>query len=797
MRSKPFLIVSVSILILAFPIYKIVQACSDGPSPYDYYPQFFSPNVTNQPSFIPFQYTAELKYYDEWYDFTSDESLPDANITAWRSFTGNTVSVADLDSFIYSFSWQQLKRLYGQTEKGIATMEASPLSLNGFTAYIRKNKDLETLGYLMYAKQCEPYVAIGQDDWSVLNTDSAKMARLQKNGQQLYAVCKKDFIKERYAFQILRLAFQQHKYKDVLKLYSDMIGDEKKEGSDIFVRSLALKAGALFRLNRRPEAAYLYSLVFDRTVNNKRSAFISFDWATGKDVADVLPLCKTNHERAVLYLMDGLRCYGQALPQINAAFAADPEVDGLDVLVTREINKIEERYQAPALLRQRNVQPLIWYYDYYWVSDIDSATKAQMGNWQAYASQLNAFCQKAAKAGNVSRPAFWQLSSAYLYYVQGQMPAAKQFIAQANKGALTSQEQELRDAITVLVTIKEAGKMNSTTEAQLLPLLQSMEQRGLTNSSTTKVYRDVMATALSSAYLHNGDTMKAIFCLSRLNRTKDGQFEADPDFMDLPGSLLSRLSPQKIATIRGFLAAKNKTPFEQWLLQGNYYTPEVLTDLEATKQLRNYQFAKAAKLMETLPKNFYTKNLPNPFIAPVKDIMDLWSEDTSDNISKLKFAQEMLELSKRTDPSGMFAFGEGLYSMSYYGKAHQASVYYRSTYDGAAYFAGPDRAAIPSDQTEYYSLNKAEQVFVQVAAQTKDPELKAKSLWMAAKCWQKSCPSQSTYNAWDDKGPDAYYSNALLNPYFPLFRIVASQSEYGREALRTCDYLKDYLKKGK
>lgn len=793
MRSKVFLIITVSILVLAFPIYKIVQACSDGPDPYDYYPQFFNPSIAGQPAFFSFQYTALLNYYDEWNDYSEEDgALPDANIAAWRSFTGNTVSEADIDSFVYSFTWDQLNRLYKQTEKGMATLEASPLSLNGFSGFIRKNRDLETLGYLMYAKQCEPYVAIGQDDWSVPNTDSVKMARLQKNGQQLYAACKKDFIKERLAFQILRLAFQQHKYKEVLKLYSSMIGDEKKEGSDIFVRSLALKAGALFRLNRKPEAAYLFSLVFDRTTNSKRSAYISFDWATGEDVADVLPFCKTNHERAVLYLMDGLRKYNQAMPQIKAAFAADPRVNGLDVLVTREINKIEERFQALSLLRQRNLSPQAWYFDNYWANSADSAAQVEAQQWKVYAAQLNGFCREAATDAGTARAAFWHLASAYLYYVEGQLGKSRQQIAQVALEKSDSKEQRFLAILQTLLVIKESGRMNPKTEAKLLPLLQEIEMRG-----SDKAYRDIMATVLSTAYLKDGDTLKAIFCLSRLNKLTDNQYDADPDFMDLPGSLLSRLSAGKIATIRGFLASKNKTAFEQWLLQGSYYTPELLTDLEATKYLRNYQFAKAVQLMETLPKNFYTKSLPNPFIAPTNDIMDLGSEDTSGNISKLRFAQEMLALSKQTDPSGMFAFGEGLYSMSYYGKAHMASVYYRSTYDGAAYFAGPDRAAIPADQIEYYSVKKAEQVFVQVAAQTKDPELKAKSLWMAAKCWQKSCPAQSSYDAWDSKGPDAYYSNALLNPYFPLFNTVASQSAYAKEVLQTCDYLKDYMKKGK
>ncbi|MEO6833631.1 MAG: hypothetical protein ABI378_13555 [Chitinophagaceae bacterium] len=790
MRSKRFLMLTISLLILAFPVYKIVVACSDGPDPYDYYPQFFPPTITAQPSFIPFQYTAQIKYYDDWYSYTSEDEIPDANIAAWRGFTGNSVPIADLDSFIYKFSWTQLNQLYKNIEKGTVLSSGDEISSNGFSKFLQQKKDLETLGYLMYAKQCEPYVAGGDGDWELPANDTAKMSKLLKSGQQLYAVCKQDFIKERFAYQVLRMAFHEQKYAQVLKLYSSMIGDEKEDGSEIFVRCLGIKAGTLFRLKRKPEAAYLFSLVFDKSTS-KRSSFISFDWAAGNGILKVLPLCKNNHERAVLQVMDGLRTFSEALPQIKTAYAADPNMNGLDVLVTREINKIEERYQQEELLAQRNLSAYYQYTDRYWGNADNGQPNQTPNRWKNYAKQVNDFCLKAATEGKSSHPAFWHLASAYLYFVQGDLANSKHYLEVATQDKMSNREHDLHDVIKTLLIIRSTDKMNAATEASLLPLLRWMDERGAKNPEFDKTYRDLMSTVLTSAYLHSGDTTKAIFCLARVTRSQDGKFTADEDFMDLPGSLLERLPAQKVKEVQAFLEKKNKSDFDAWLVDKTPYTANVLTELEGTKYLRTQQFALAATTFKKIPA---TTLLPNPFVAHIQDVMDLAAEDTIHQYSKLGFAQKMAELSTKTDAQSLFAYGEGLYSMSYYGKAHHASDYYRSAADESAYYATPERAKLPKSAQEYYSVAAAEKAFVQAASKTTDAELKAKCNWMAAKCWQKSCPASKAVSSWEREEDKSYYHNALKNPYFKDFRDENGKTKYGIEVLNTCDYLKDYLK---
>src|SRR5690606_7964333 len=121
-------------------------------------------------------------------------------------------------------------------------------------------------------------------------------------------------------------------------------------------RIIGFKAGAHYRKGDKPLAGYYYAKMFDNSDAYKYEAMVSFDWSrlrndpeTGnlqKDrIEEIYSLCKTDHERAVVMVMKGLRAYPDfALEDIKKAYALDPNVEGIDVLMNREINKLEEDY---------------------------------------------------------------------------------------------------------------------------------------------------------------------------------------------------------------------------------------------------------------------------------------------------------------------------------------------------------------------------------------------------------------------------------------------------------------------
>jgi hypothetical protein len=778
MTSKQFTALIISIVSL-FPLYELVQGLCADVGYYEAESTFFQSDITARPAYRSFYYIEYPKYYDDgWYN--PSDSLPDANIAEWETYTANAVPNAALDSLIYGASYEDLKSLYAHIEKGTPLAMNTKYTTNAFTRWLKQAKDYEALGYLMYAKQCEPY-AVNASEWEAPEQDTARMNRLIKNGLQLYAAAKSPLIRDKYAFQVVRMSFYSGNNAKTLQLFDKLVG-ERAGGGYTYARALELRAGALYRMKRRPEAALLYARVFDLSDNRKHSAFVSFDWCVGQDAAPVLKRCKTDHERAVVYVMDGLHEFGYALPAMQAAYSADLSVAGLDVVMTREINKLEQCYQRPILYAARNVSSN--YYQFYYYSR-EQVVEAQQHS--QYLAQLNAFAQQVAASKGIENKAFWNLSSSYLYFMQGNMADCKRMMEAAKQARMSGSEQDMYHTLQIIYAVRNSGTMNPALEAQLLPDL-----KWLKGHKEGQPFRYAMKTLLTTAYLKGGDTVKAIYAMGLGNTYNATDFTAT-DFTDEAGSLLERMSIPKLQEMQAFAARKDKTPYERWLTDSSIYTASSLYELEGTKYIRRHQFAKA---IAALQKGDERQALVDPFSITVSEVMK-WAEDDSLHlVSKLYFAKRMAALEERLakvpdDPALLMEYAAGLYNMTYYGNAFHAYAYYRSSLDDAAYFMSPKRQAMTPDAQEYYGAMKAENTFARAAVKSTNKEQQAKALFMAAKCWQKRCPG-GPYDFYDDDQLKAYYVNCLKNPYFLQLTTASAQTAFYEGAVSTCGYLRDY-----
>lgn len=780
-----------------FLIREFVQACGGDIDPYDYYPSFFANTVVNEPAYRPFFYTEYLKYYDEWYDVDTTGSLPDGNIREWQHYTDNAAATKDIDSFVYSYSYDQLSNIYYNIEKAKALTVPAAVQNNSFTKWFQSGQDLEALGYLMYAKRCEPHVTNLAASWDTPHKDLTGAATLIKNGLQLYAVAKKDFIKWRYAFQVIRLTFYNEDYEGTLKLYDQLVGDKKADNL-MYAKLLSLKAGALYKLGKRTEAAYLFSRTFDMNDDVKKTAYISYEWSSDSSNSAVLALCKNNHERAVIHVMEGLSAYDEGLNYMQTAYAEDPQVRGLDVIMTREINKMEQRYQMDRLIKERNISsPFWWAGDYYSYNNGD--TKEQEKKEQRsrqYLDQLDNFAEKLAKDRKVKSRAFWYLSLAYIGIMKGDINGCDRKLAAAKKVGMNARERDLHGILHILLVINSSATVNAKTEAKLLPELQWLSDRAANNSAFERPYQNLLTNILVTPYLKQKDTAKAIFCLSRPSRQAKTT-SSDEFYLDMPGSLMDNMSVEGLQGIEAFYQKKDKTPYEEWLVKNSPYNMGIFQELEGTKYIRQQQFDQAAKVLKSVPSaKLY--DVPNAFVAYITDQLDTEPDDSAKLYNKLSFAAKMSALQQRMnanpkDAKAAFEYASGLYNMSYYGKAHNLYTYYRGTSDGNAYYETKQRKVMTGADREFYGAYAAEKYFMQAYANSESAEFKAKCLWMAAKCWQKRCPEpgEKDYNS---NAPDPYYVYSLTSPYFKRLKDSYSKTRFYKEAANTCGYLKDYLK---
>lgn len=812
---KNYLLLTVS-LALSVPAAKWLYACAGGEDPYDYFASFFLNDINKDPAYQPFRYTSYLTYYDDWWDPQTDKDtvLPDQNITEWQAYLGNKVNRADIDSFVYRFSYDDLKALYGNLEKGSKNALPRQVETNSMTQWFKSTQDLEALGYLMYAKQCEPQVSDGGDNWNTPEKDSARMNKLIKNGLQLHAASKIEFFQWRYSFQVLRLAFYSGQNKKTLELYDRLIGD-KADTTYIYARVLGLKAGALFRIGKKQQAAYLYTRVFDLSDDMKRSAHISFNWAVNADSKKVLPLCKNDHEKAVVYIMDALYKRNKEavsnLELMQNAYALDPDVRGLDVVMTRAINELEAAFLDEKLRQNRSVYSLSGYGNYY--EEAGNQDNKNPVTTPAFAKQIQELALFAAKVGSAKNngdPAFWYLAEAYLHLLNQEPKAANAALAQAEKLPLTARQKDQANIIRALYFVYQKPTLTAASEEELLPLLEWLQQKKAGDDRLANVYRYLMNGVLAQAYLSQKDTTKMVLSLSKLGApepfgTRDyGDGYVDyyaEDFTDEAGRYLQSMSMAQLASTKAFVAKGGSSAFDRWLISSNLYSPSVLSEMEGTRYLRALDFQKAIRAFEQVKASeLKQRSLPDPFVLHIRDIQEWDQHDSANSYTKLRFAQEMYKLQQEVsnDPAAaqkQFLYGLGLYGMTYYGRASHAFTYYRSGSDGFAFFNSTQREKLNKDYQNYYGATAAAAAFKAAANATDDPELKAKSIYMLAMCWQKNVPDPPRDKYGYASGEENYYlKKAKNNPFFNELTALSATTFYKTVSTR-CSYLQDYIRR--
>ncbi len=814
MTSGRYIIVISSVLLFTAGI---AIGCWDFYDPFESNVNLFQSNTAGQPQFSSFAFTNEYTVYGmNFGDGPDDEIIPDGNITEWYDRCKGKVKRADIDSFLNTFDPVDVRAL-----AQVVLDVPAKVKSNSFSRFLLQPPNKDLLSYMVYAKQCEPLNAEPGGHWGkpapmedmpdsngrtyVADIkDTSSLQQMIATGVSRSYRAKTDFLKWRYIFQALRLAFYNGDDQETLDLYEQLVGSRKAENI-MYPRCLALKAGALLHTGHAKLAAYTYSKAFDLNDDVKIRSYLSYLWATDSlKTTDLLPLCKNKHEQAMLWVMAALHeRQGQNVEGLQAmqkAYALDPGVKGLSTIMTREINKGELRYMQKRESMERVLQFGIDYSFYRRITANDKKKWLTEKNKQlAYLNNLNAFAQQVASSGKMKDKAFWNLASSYLYYMQDRFVDCKKYLDIASTLPMNANEHYEHDVINILCIVHKTDKLTAETEAELLPALQWLERHKGKSHRYKQEYKNMLITVLTDKYIQQQDTVKALYCLARGNMyTEDSNIVA-ADFTDVPGGLLEHISISKLHEVQAFVSKKGKSDFEKWLTYKTPYPAEVLMELEGTKYIRQMRFEKAIAVLAKLAPAILSKTaLPDVLAGHLRDSQDWNATDSATTYNKLQFAKKMVQLenklhSDHKNSNIAYQYANALYSMSYYGKANHAFTYYRRTSDGDAYFL-PDRNTTLPGSSEYYGIYRAMKYYLIACDNTTDKEMKARCLFMAAKCWQKNCPTRGSHNSdgyFGDEGK-AYYLNSLKSPYLARLNREYKHTKLYQEAYSSCSYLRDY-----
>ncbi len=718
--------------------------------------------------------TPYLLSFSEYHlsDTEARGSQRQANLEEWQIASCEDASLEDIEALIYTSTENQLSIL----KRACKNKQNVPKSWsdNYFVRQLFSNKCSDTFEYLHFAKQCEPY-AIGGDTWEEGNDGiiDDQVVDLIELGKRQLLRTKNHFLRQRYMYQIVRLAHYSNEFKMALELYDELDPKVDDVGGIIKWWLIGHKAGCLKRLGKNVEASYLFSKVFKNCPSKREQVFRSFYIKNDEEWKQCMLMCESDKERATLYALRATDWNAYVEEEMQNIYALDPSSPHLAPLLVREITSLEEIFLGADFRRS------------HYQEKPDEIAKKRL-------IKLLDFVTRTLQENKIKDIPLWTVAQGYLEYLSRDLYAANKTYEKAKD--LVKNDPVLNDQLELFqlaLDVHAYTKITPKIEKEIYRVIRSNKFFGSIES-----FPHFLFDRMSQLYKKQGDTGKGFLCNFSLEDLK-----LNPKLRYLNDLLL--------------LAKKEKhNDFEEYLLKsklGEDYISE-LHELKGTYHLSRYELAEANRSFESVNPNRMDAQKFSPFLLPIMDCIHC--EDPNDTtilyLNKKELTELLLDYEYRakTDMDHAdkyyYRLGSAFYNMSYYGHSYNLIDYYRSS---GSWQDSPeehnDQDEEPNDDPyghafgnkEFTDVTHALFFFDKCKDLTKDNEMAARASFMAAKCeLAKFYQDKDTkYNYWKNeipKLPEKYRN------YYDLLKNKYSGTEFYQEAISECKFFAYYVEHG-
>ncbi len=813
MNYKQFWIAFSSTILLICTLTYFTYSCGWIEDECDSYVSFTNPNIVSVKNAEMYYYSPFSKFYACEGDSAnqSNYALDDRNVAEWILATSKTVTEKDLHAFIYSYSYASIAELYYYIEKNKSTTLPDSMSSNTFSTWFLQTKNLEVLGYIMYAKQCEKVSVVSNDgDWEIKPIDTIQCRKLIKNGLQLFTVAKQNDIKKRYAFQLIKIAFYANDFKQVIALYANNYLP-LQGSSSIDERCNSFYAGALFHTEQNEKAALLFAMNFinSKDFANRNSYAVAYNWAVAKcDSTKLFALASTKEEKKSLLLMRSLRNTELfSLATIKNVVEIDPNNDLLDMLLMREINKLEKEFVDFKYTVERGY-PI---YDSYMFNLNGKIDKEEFARWLSMENnaktqllQFTDYLESTAAKNTISNKSLWLACAGYLHMLNDKYDKAEADLKEAESAHPSEKVANQIRIFKLICTIEKEPKMSPEVEQNIVKDVEWFEDLASKNRIFAKPHRDLLRTILPLKYAATKDTIKMMLCYHKFENQINYSFDQDQaepnkathfseQYSSISGSLMDNYFSSSMLDVLKKYNTTSTSSFEKWLTRKNVYTDDVINELKAVKYFRKFDYASARN---TLVNNANLPVVPNLFVAHIRDYQDGYDEDTLHYYSLLEVLDTLQSLRQISVSNfeAAYNYACALYSLSYHGKCHDAWTFHRDyTALEPYYFSGLD--APTAFDLQYYYADEAYQQFQRVYASSSNKDMKQRALWMMAKCFQKRYPTPIE-NDYSGESEVAYANwSTHSNIHFVAFLQQYKGTPFYEQVYNECSYFSNFVSK--
>jgi hypothetical protein len=738
------------------------------------------------------------------------------NATEWAEFLENKYVAKDLIAIIYR-------------ETGFTTHAQETKNLRSSRISDKDVSVKETIfiNYLELALAVEKHLtAYEPNPWgygdSEIKKDPVEYNRLVEKTNQMLAVAQHSMIKERLAFQLIKLHRYEENYQEVLTVF-----EKNFSVTSSFIGYWAMDhyAGALKKLGRKAEANYYFSKVYVNSPSRRASAYSSIKISSEEEMNDVKNICKTIDEKLALHFIRGVESKALSLGDIDFIIKNAGNHEYARVLMSYEINKLEQK--------------LLNKYPSQFFDDIKKETEEASN----YLKQLIELNKKIISVDDASR--FWHMSLAYLHYMNKDYTNCKSILDNnlPNSNDLKIQHTVIeilsyiasREELTVTDEnilghkLYEINKNKETISSITTSNTTIEEQNGYYESNYRKgdedyntineyifelIYSKVKNKNTYKELIFNGETIRYdLFARDspNWNEVEQRGKKLSVEYID---ELLSSFETTEKTKLVEFAAKyyfdfnnqSNRTyNYDYYDYYGvgnvyfyldNYYDiKSVLLELKATLLMRNpNKLNESIAIFEQLPEKIInaSKVYKNPFDMSAKNIrfddkINFENIQEENSYTKLKLAKQLqlhLERANATNSAiDYYNLGVAYYNISYYSNMWSFLAYYRCTYEPNGFL---------DNSIALNFLNKA------LSIGLKNRELEAKAHFMGARC-ELNLFTQG-YGGIGNNTEDGLYFNDFMSEInqkgyqknFSALKNSYSNTQFYRDIISECSYFNYY-----
>ena len=674
--------------------------------------------------------TEELFSYDP-HDITT---LPyAANIAEWRTVIGTVVPEEDIAMI-----------LYGMEPVDYFKAEAELARTNKFLIRLAQLKG-GWPEYIAYAKRCEQLVN-SEDPWGFIAHDGAGIRKAWKDGEVLLKAARHPMLQARLAFQLVRLA--HHGYDperpdlNARTIYEMHLAPLR--GTSWMEPAAAFYLAAMLP---NPARDLAFAEIFDRAIDKQFRMVQLF--ASGA-AESYLPLAKDDQHRATLLVMRDLQHPGRALEDLERIASWDPGNRHLPLLLTREVNKLEDWLITPAVTEYDAAIRM-------WGELEEGVTREEVLRADLdYLHQVQGFIRRIAPQAAADQRPLLNLLDGHLSLVAGDLDACRNLLEglpQHPQAAPLIKTQARLDLI--LCGTLASTELTDATRNDLLALVElvNLEPELVTQRSTLL---GQVHLYLGKKLIERGEVAEGVFLLARSERhfgnmiTWQGKNARHVAF--------EQATPADYDRMIALLDKPDKTPFERYLtatddrpadweatediFKGNELTREKLLDHKAMWFLREDRLEEAAAAYRQIPDEFWN-NYPyslftddDPFVVNIEDPHNYAHSDSA-RYTRRSIVERMIALKQEAarDPKkralNHYLLGNAYYNMSWHGKYWGLSRIAWSMHEMDQW---RDREVSGPGDDDYFGTQRAREHYVLAIASAKDPVLKAMAVRMAGEC---------------------------------------------------------------